>query len=202
MLLSGSLQAQIDETAIPVGTFTVNGKTFIARTDIHLFDDGTRSNPNRMEIVRQGGEFHNSRLGLGVSVPVTTPCYNSVQSYNIEYQKADFVRYYDILRSVFSLARCNAIMDYDNNGLLSLHVQADPNGTVLDIEFVITENTLITPQEIEALYTAMLTQMTFSVTPVGCPSNYRFFVEECADDLREIYTDPYYFGNGPEWKDK
>ena len=96
MLLYSNLQAQMGTTAIPAGTFTVNNKTFIATVDVSLFDDGARSRLNRMWIIRQGGKFHNSELSLGVSVPVTTPCYNSMRSYKIDYQKADFVSHYGI----------------------------------------------------------------------------------------------------------
>ena len=200
------MQAQTSRagsTAIPAGIFSVNGKTFRAYIDTSLFSDGGRMSPNTMYIKLVSGEMLNPTVvSITAGQNATRECLKSVLYYDIEEQKADFVRFFNIMRSVFSASRISDIMNYDSKGIKGIAFLIDPSGVVKDVTISITENTLITPAEIELLYTRMLTQMSFSTSPSGCSSAMRFFKTASVRNQRELYTNPYYFGNGPVWDNK
>ncbi len=203
LLLTIKVQAQ---TAAPAGIFTINGKTFNAIIDTITYpSDGRRMSPNTMYITLVNGEETNlvyANVAIAAGNVVTRECLMSVFDYNIEEQKTDFVRFFNIMRSVFSASRIIDIMNYDNEGIKYVSFYIDPSGVVKDLTISISENTLITPLEIELLYTRMLTQMSFSTFPVGCSGAVRFFKSARVRTQRELYTDPYYFGNGPVWDNR
>ena len=209
ILLVSKMQAQTNRagvTAIPAGIFSVNGKTFNAIIDTMTFaSDGRRMSPNTMQIILVGGDM-TSQAAVNIAGAagqiVTRECLKSVFSYDIEEQKADFVRFFNIMRSVFSASRITDIMNYDDKGIKNISFYIDPSGVVKDVMITITENTIITPAEIELLYTRMLTQMSLSTSPSGCSVEVRFFKYASVRKQRELYTNPYYFGNGPVWDNK
>ena len=188
---------------IPVGNFTVNGKTFIAAVNSQTFSNGIRMTPNTMNIFLVNGSLLN---------PVTSPttpseCSKAMLLGRNNPNKADFIRYFNILRSVFSQARCTAIINNDMpitsaaTGIIT-NFEIDASGIVRDVTFRITENSIITPQEIELLHTRLMTQMSFTTTPKNCPSHARFIITDLSDDIGDlniIHTSPYYFGLGPRW---
>ena len=208
ILLVSKMQAQTSRagsTTIPAGIFSVNGKTFNAIIDTMRFSDGGRMSPNTIDIILVGGDM-TSQAAVNIAGAagqiVTRECLKSVFSYDIEEQKADFVRFFNIMRSVFSASRITDIMNYDDKGIKNISFYIDPSGVVKDVMITITENTIITPAEIELLYTRMLTQMSLSTSPSGCSGAVRFFKHADVQNQRELYTNPYYFGNGPVWDNK
>ncbi len=198
LFVSNAINAQI-----PAGTFTVNGKTFVAMIDTEIFSSGERMAPNTMGIFLQSGTIMN---------PVTHPdptreCLTSVimKSRN----KPDFLRYFNILRSVFPATRCTAIFNHDNLtiGMIGVHCTFNitANGVIKDVAFQISENNIITPQEIELLHTRLMQQMSFTTNPINCPSYAGFMFEDdmkSVEDFNIIHTEPYYFGNGPAWTNR
>ena len=189
---------------IPAGTFAVNGKTFIAIVDTEVFSSGERLSPNTMNILLATGSLRNPDT---TNPPTPTECVKAFSLGRTNPNKADFMRYFNILRSVFSQARCTAIVNNDMpitspaTGI-NTHFEIDANGVVKDVTFNITENSIITPQEIELLYTRLMTQMSFTTTPKNCPSYVRFIITDLSNDIGDlniIHTSPYYFGLGPRW---
>ena len=210
ILLVSKMQAQTSRagsTGIPAGTFTVNGKTFIAFVDTQTYpSSGERMAPNTMNVFLQSGTIMNPPA----NPPLTRECLASVFIGRGNGQnKPDFLRYFNILRSVFPPARCTAIFNNDNSlvGMIGVSCvfNVTANGVVKDIAFSISENNIITPQEIELLHTRLMQQMSFTLAPVNCPSYAGFMFEDemrNLEDFNIIHTAPYYFGNGPAWKNK
>ncbi len=203
LLFNFSMQAQVVSTRIIPGTFTVNGKTFIAAVDTETSPQGRLMMPNTMRVVLQSGTIMNPVANPGAS----QECFASVTVKRYKgHSKPDFLRYFNILRSVFPASRCTAIVDNDNLLLGTVGVNCTFNvtatGVVKDVVISISENNIITPQEIELLYTTLTTQMSFTTNPVNCPSYVGFMFEDEMremEDLKIIHSEPYYFGNGPRW---
>ena len=190
-----SIQAQI-----PAGTFTVNGKTFVGFIHPNLDFDGTVAMPNDLIIQVLGGRI-NTRIGR-IPTPTTRECSNSILYYSLKSDKPSFVQFYNIVRSVFPPARLAAIVSNDGTGISSITFNIYPNGVIEDMDFSVHRNTIITPQEIDLLYSRLKTQLVFNTIPEGCPNVAIFYEEHSLDDIETIYTDPYYFGLGKEWKNK
>lgn len=184
---------------IPVGNFTINGKIFVGFISRNLDENGIISSPNSLIIQLLNG---NMNITNASPAPITRECGKSISMfYSITdvSKKLDFVAYHDIMRSVFPPARLAAIMANDGEGIKSIVFNIYPNGVIEDMRFSVHRNTIITPQEIELLYSRMKTQLVFSTSPVGCPNIPDFYVNVSSDYLQDIYTDPYYFGLGEEW---
>ena len=198
LFISFGLQAQ---TPVRPGTFTINGKTFLVTVSTRTFSDGGRMAPNTMHVVLVGGS---------INIPTVRPsstqeCVATVIERTRS--KADFLRYFNILRTMFPVARCTAIFNNDSplNGWIGISCTFNVNitGTLKDVSFTISENTLITQQEIELFYTTLMAQMYFTIPDNNCPTYAEFiFNDELRkmEDINVIHTKPYYFGNGPKWK--
>ena len=195
MLIQSNIQAQ---TPIAPGTFTVNGKTFLVKLRTNAIVGNTI--PSSLVIYLQSGLI-NSFPAIGTRTPMPNDCSSSVHN-DFENHRADFMKFYNVLRNVFSDARCTAIMNHDNEGPDFFVFAVDANGAVLDLTISITLNSLVTPQEIEALYTQLLAQMKFTTSPINCPSTAGFYFHVDPDDLRWIHNYPHYFGNDKYWKNR
>ena len=117
-----------------------------------------------------------------------------------ENKKSDYVRFFDILRSVFPEARCTELMNHADDGISSIAFHYNQNGVIDDMWIGTSENSLITEEEIDILYTRMLTQMSFTTNPVNCPSYAGFlFIVSVGKDMLLIHNTPHYFGLGRVW---
>lgn len=187
---------------IPVGTFTVNNRAFIAEPSNTTYSDGSRRLPNFMYIKAITGSFN----GLPSTYVIPDDCAKAVLAYEKNPSKIDCVRYFDILRSVFSATRCNSIFNTDNAviGMIGIQsvFQITVSGIVTDVYFTVSESTIITPQEIDLLYTRLIAQMSFTIPDNNCITNARFVFPDRMDFMEQfgvIHTEPFFFGNGSRW---
>lgn len=195
MLITSDIQAQVP---IAPGTFTVNGKTFLVKLRTNPIFNGAV--PNYLTIYLQSGLMNNYPTVRTTPLP-SADCTSSVHN-DFENHKSDFVKFYDVLRNVFSDARCNAIMNHDNEGPTFFVFDVTADGVVQDLTISITLNSLVTPQEIEALYTQLLAQMKFTTSPINCPSTAGFYFHVDPHNLKWIHNHSHYFGNSKYWIDR
>ena len=99
LLIYSNVQAQ---TPIAPGTFTVNGKTFLVKSETSAIFNGLI--PNDLTIYLQSGLI-NSYPTVRTTPRSSADCSSSVHN-DFENHKADFLKFYNVLRNVFSDARC------------------------------------------------------------------------------------------------
>lgn len=133
--------------------------------------------------------------GKGYPTPQCQSDYEMGRLYTMDINKGDFVRFYNIIRKVFSDTRGKEIEKNENFSLVFI---TRGTGKIEEIKYSLDENTIITGEEIAKLDALLKSEMYLTLNMNSCKDaeGLGFPVDI---DLYNLYQ-PKYFGEGDWWR--
>ena len=122
--------------------------------------------------------------------------------YNFEENRADFIRFYDVLREVLPLSRLSSLPENGDSDI-SINFVTTPRGQIKEINYFISLNSPYTIQDIALLDKLLKQRMLFTLPRRHiCEgiNHFIFHIDVNGNDIRAIHSKSYYLGTGEYWQ--